>query len=233
MKHNIWTYTILLVVASLSAAATLLLPIEGILKGIAASPGLLAMLTAVFQVLRDQAAFEKQLIIQKNQFRYSIGAASHMANTAFDKHAEFCEKYMAEIHVVLHKLFQKAETAEALEHAWKLHSLREEYAVWLTDEINEELGKFEAALRKLGATAHFVQTTVGSEAHAQQRSLRIGQNSDLFDEILHIDETKEINEEHAIDAVKKKVRKILGVAELTRLREHLISKACEAIGAGT
>jgi len=223
----------LLAVFSLSFGGAWLIPAQDVLKAVIASPGVVALLSALFQLLRDQAAHEKQLEIQSNQFKFTLGAASHMANTAFDKHVEFCEKYMAEIHASVSTLFREGDTPEALEHAGNLHELRMEYAVWLTDKINEKLSKFEAAIRKLGANAQFVRSTTGSPSHAKQRTIVIERSHDLFLEILGIDETKELNEEYAVEAVKKKVRAILGVEELTGLREHLISEATKAIGKGT
>ncbi len=156
-----------------------------------------------------------------------------MANTAFDKHVEFCEKYMAEIHASVSTLFRKGNTPEALTHAENLHELRLEYAVWLTDAINEKLQIFEKAIRKLGADSQFIRSTTDSPNHAEQRTIVIQRSHDLFLEILGIDESKEVNEEYAVEAVKKKVRAILGVEELTRLREHLVIEASKAIERST
>ncbi|MEJ1463348.1 MAG: hypothetical protein RPU15_08735 [Candidatus Sedimenticola sp. (ex Thyasira tokunagai)] len=233
MKHDPKTYAILLAVFVLSFGSAWIIPAHDALKAVVASPGVIALLSALFQLLRDQAAHEKQLEIQNNQFKFTLGAASHMANTAFDKHVEFCEKYMAEIHAAVSTFFQEGDTAAALNHARNLHELRLNYAVWLTDNINEKLSKFEAAIRKLGAGAHFVNSITGSANHAEKRTIIIEQNHELFLEILGIDKNKEINKEYAVEAVKKKVRAILGVEELTGLREYLIYEATKAINKST
>ena len=233
MKHDPKTYGILLAILVLSFGGAWIFPAEDVLKAVIASPGVLALLSALFQLLRDQAAHEKQLEIQNNQFKFTLGAASHMANTAFDKHVEFCEKYMAEIHACVTTLFREGDTPEALKHANQLYELRLEYAVWLTDKINEQLEKFESAIRKLGANAQFVRSTTGSAQYANQRTIIIEKSFNLFLEILGIDETKELNEEYTVEAVKKKVRAILGVEELTKLREHLVSEATKAITKST
>ncbi|WP_321528323.1 hypothetical protein [Sedimenticola selenatireducens] len=233
MKHDPKTYGILLTVFLLSLGAAWIIPAKDVLKAVVASPGVVALLSALFQLLRDQAAHEKQLEIQNNQSKFTLGAASHMANTAFDKHVEFCEKYMAEIHASVSTLFRKGNTPEALTHAENLHELRLEYAVWLTDAINEKLQIFEKAIRKLGADSQFIRSTTDSPNHAEQRTIVIQRSHDLFLEILGIDESKEVNEEYAVEAVKKKVRAILGVEELTRLREHLVIEASKAIERST
>ncbi|TVP09298.1 hypothetical protein [Shewanella sp. KCT] len=233
MKHDIKTYLILAAVFILSIGGCYLVPANDVIKAVVASPGIVSLLAALFQLIRDQAAFERAQEIQQKQFQFTLGAASHMANTAFDKHVEFCEKYMAELQSSVRTLWREGETPEALSHAGALFMLREEYAVWLTDEINENLGKFEKALRKLGAESHFVRTTTGSEQHAEQRSRTITSSFELFGEILGIDETQELNEDYAVEKIKIKVRDILGVEELTTLRKHLVQEASQVICSGT
>ncbi|XCN73256.1 MAG: hypothetical protein Q3M24_00400 [Candidatus Electrothrix aestuarii] len=137
---------------------------------------------------------------------------------------------MKEIHELAHLLFREADTPKVLNNAWKLYEIREEFAVWLTDDININLEKFESAIRKLGADAHFIEKTRDIEHHAKQRSIRIDENHELFIDILGIDSKKEINEGYAVEAIKRKVRKILGIEELTLLRSHLIDKASKLAG---
>ena len=120
MKHNKLTYIILLAIFVASLAVAFLLPIGAVFKGIFASPAILALITALFQLMRDQASFEKQLEIQANQLKFNLGATSHMANTAFDKHIEFCEAYMRELQNTFYNLFAKGDTEEALEYARNL-----------------------------------------------------------------------------------------------------------------
>lgn len=233
MKHDTKTYIILASVFILSIGGCFFVPANEIIKAVVASPGIVALLAALFQLIRDQAAFERQQEIQQKQFQFTLGAASHMANAAFDKHAEFSEKYMAELHNTVRTLFREGETPEALSHAWELHTLREEYAVWLTDEINENLGKFEQALRTLGADSHFVRTTTGPEQYAEQRSRVITRSFELFREILGIDVAQELNEDYAVAKIKVKVRDILGVEQLTNLRKHLVQEASKVLNDGT
>ena len=225
MKHDIKTYGILAAIFLLSIAGASYIDASEFLKAIVGAPGVVSLLAALYQLARDQAAYEKQLDIQQRQFQFTLGAASHMANLAFDRHVEFCEKYMAEIHKVMRTLFREADTPEALVHAGKLYKLRQDYAVWLTDEINENLSRFEDALRKLGANAHLIQKTSDQGRYAEKRLIKINDNDLLFSEILGLEETDGLNEEYAIEAIKKKVKAILGVEELTKLRTHLVVQA--------
>ncbi|MCW8830728.1 MAG: hypothetical protein OQK32_04310 [Gammaproteobacteria bacterium] len=233
MKHDYKTYIILAGVFILSIAGSYLVPAQDVLKAVVAAPGVVALLSALFQLIRDQASFERQQEIQQKQFQFTLGAASHMANTAFDKHVEFCEKYMAEIQNATSTLFREGETPEALAHAGALYKLRESYAVWLTDEINTNLEKFEGAIRKLGAEAHFIRSTTGDERQAEQRTIRIDTAFNLFHEIMGWDKTKEINEDYAVESIRRKVKSILGVEELTNLRQHLIHEAGRVLSKDT
>jgi hypothetical protein len=232
MTLNWKAYAVLAGVFVLSIGTFWLFP-DGhdLLRGIIAAPGVTALLAALFQLMRDEADHEKRLDAQRREFQFTLGAASHMANAAFDKHADFCEKYMKELHDAVRTLFREGDTPAALDHAGKLYSLRQDYATWLTDRINSDLDEFESALRKLGADAGFIRSTTGHEGYAEQRALRIDRNFELFNRILGLKSGENIQEKSMVEALKTKVRAILGVEELTKLREHLIKQASNAIGA--
>jgi hypothetical protein len=229
VKLNWKAYAVLATVFVLSIGTFFLLP-EGhhILGGVMAAPGVTALLGALFQLMRDEADYEKRLDAQRREFQFTLGTASHMANAAFDKHAEFCEKYMKELHEAVRTLFREGHTPDALDHASKLYSLRQGYATWLTDRINSDLGEFESALRKLGA-AGFIRSTSGHEGYTKERALRIEGNFELFGRILGLKTSDNIHEQSMVEALKSKVRAILGIEELTRLREHLVKQASNAI----
>ena len=222
-------YLLLGGIAAISFAGVAVVSANDVITAIIASPGVVALLAALLQLLRDEAAFEKNQILQLQQQRYNLGAASHMANTAFDKHVAFCEEYMNELHELVRTLFRNGDTSEALGHAGKLCSLRQKYAVWCTQQINSDLDDFECAIRKLGANAHFVSNTVGHKKYAEQRSMKIDENYELLSRILGLNKSEGISEESMIDALKGKVREILGIEELTSLRAHLVRQASNAV----
>ena len=229
MKHDFRTYLILLSVIFLAFGSAYIIPASELLKATIAAPGVVSLLAALFQLMRDQASYEKQLDIQSRQFQFTLGAASHMANIAFDKHVDFCERYMSEIHDMVHTFFREGETEEALTHARKLYALREQYATWLTDEINSNLDKFESTIRKIGSEAHFIKVTTGDPRYSEQRSLKFNSSFELFKDILGIDPERDINEDYAVEAIKRKVKGILGIEELTMLRAHLVKEASNVL----
>lgn len=232
MILNWKAYAILGAIFALSMGAFALIPnTSEVLRAVLAAPGITALLAALFQLFRDEAEYEKRVDSQRREFQFTLGAASHMANAAFDKHAAFCEKYMKELHNTVSTLTREGDTPAALDHAGTLYTLRLEYATWLTEKIDADLEQFETALRQLGASAHFIRTTAGHAHHAEQRILRIERNFELFGKILGLKTNNDIPEKSLVADLKSKVRAILGVEDLTRLREHLIKQASNAIGA--
>lgn len=228
MKHNLTTYGILSGIFILSLAGALLIDASEFLKAVVSAPGVTALIGALYQLVRDEAAFERQLHIQKKQSQFTLGAASHMANITFDKHVEFCEKYMKAISETVGNLFRHGDTPETSNDAVKLYQLREEYDVWLTDNIVQNLDEFEKALFKLGANAHFISKTQDQYEMQKARRLKIEENLDLYTKILGL-EKKEIDESYTVKVTKNKVKNILGVEKLTKLREHLLTESIRII----
>jgi hypothetical protein len=89
-----------------------------------------------FLVERKKAQQSKEL--QETQNTFSVGATSHMAIVAFDKHIGFCEEYVKEMSEALNTLIQE----EALD-AGRFSRIRQKWALWLTHEMENELDQFE------------------------------------------------------------------------------------------
>ena len=217
-------YILLALVFFASLAGALFLPIDELFKGIFSTPAVIALVGVLYQIMRDEAQHLKNVEIQRQQHFFNIGAMSHMANVAFDKHAEFCEKYMKEINETLSTLFREGPTQKTLEHAAKFLDIKYEYAAWITDDINKALFPFEQALRELGAAKDFATSVLGEEAYEKKRQDAVEKAWDKFNDILTIQ--GELPDEHiAIEAVKKKIREILDIEDLVNLRKNLIKMA--------
>lgn len=145
------------------------LPTTEIMKGVIASPGALGLLAILYQMIKDQSSRDHEHDLLRKQQIFSLGAASHMAEVAFDKHVEFCEKYLKQVHEAVFTLYKDGPTPEAVNFGNGLYRLRLEFSAWLTEEINNELFPFEQALRELGAKEGFIRQTVGVEQYAQAR----------------------------------------------------------------
>lgn len=115
-----------------------------------------------------------------------------------------------------------------MNHAGNLYRIREEFAVWLTDEVNENLDEFETEILRLGSDARFVKSTTGHPQYAEARSLKIEQNYGRLGKILGFKKSEDISEQSMIESLKRRLRAIVGIEELAKLREHLVRQASTA-----
>lgn len=189
---------------------------------------LFATLTAVaVEVLREQARRQHESTQVEAERRFLLGASSHMAATAFDKHVAFCEEYVAEVHAALQTLFREGPTREALEHSDRLFRIKQRHVVWITDDLELRLSPFEKALRRIGANDLVGRQFPASDGHAA----RTKEMFRYFAEVLgtaHMGEEWEgeaISDDAAVARVVRHLREVLGVEALTRLRTLIVEKA--------
>lgn len=201
----------------------------------AIASGLLTWLikTLVDQSLkRDLEAFKAELArahtaqMEEAKNRFTLGATSHMASVAFDKHVQFSEKYVAEVFATLETLFRKGPHQDALQHAYTLVGIRREWAVWLTPEIEAVLEKFEAAIRSIGADAQLVAAVPGEQDAINEM---FAEFAEVFGAKYGFKawKGKAVSEEYAIETVIVALRNVLGISELTELRSALVRHAMD------
>lgn len=222
------TYILLLLVFLASFAASFLLPVAEFYKGIVATPIAVTLIAAVYQVLRDNAAHQRQVDLQNANNVFSLGVMSHMAQVAFDKHVEFCEKYMSEVHEAISTLFREGPTEKAMTHSQNFSRLRIEYATWITDDIANKLKPFEDAMFNIGSKTQLWKAVRDRATFDKAYK----EAEDSWDGILGgiLNKEKTPDESIAVESVKNRVRQILGVQELTQLRGKLIQKAINSVG---
>lgn len=215
----------IIIIIATSTIVTFHAPISEIYKGIASLPSVAALFAALFQLVRDNASHQRSLILQQEQQLFNLGATSHMANTVFDKHVEFSEKYLAEVHELVTTLTREGPTQSALEHAGKLYSLRIAYTAWITPEIEKKLMPFEHAVREIGATSGLEEALSGAEDTSGERKEAIKKMYDTFKSLMNIGDIEVKDEDATVVEVKNRVREILQVNELISIRDYLIHKA--------
>ncbi|HWX20420.1 MAG TPA: hypothetical protein VN578_11020 [Candidatus Binatia bacterium] len=169
---------------------------------------------------------EFRLVEKKAENAFALSATSHMANTAFDKHIEFCEKYAAEMDKGLSILIQKGTTVEALEISVRLFAIRRQFVLWVPKDVGARLDKLEAALRRVGADEHLLpHLPVG-----EKRSKLVHELLDLFSKITTIEDLPDKPApELAHVKIIEGLRDILGVEKLTQLRNHFFDQALSAV----
>lgn len=150
-----------------------------------------------------------------------------MSTVAFDKHVEFCEAYMREVHQTVSLLFREGPTHEAMDYAGKLFSLKREYAAWIPKPVALKLEPFENALHQLG-TKHHLARQLGSDDR-ETRSKAIEESYSLFSALLGLQRMNESDPEQkkelAAENVKEEVRAILGINELVEIRTFIIERS--------
>ncbi|MPS33678.1 MULTISPECIES: hypothetical protein [unclassified Salinivibrio] len=75
----------IVVIVGVSLGFTFVAPINDVYKGIASLPGVSGLAAALFQLVRDHAAHQRNLEIQQEQQLFNLGATSHMANSVQGK----------------------------------------------------------------------------------------------------------------------------------------------------
>lgn len=225
MKHINRTYVAIAMVFAFSGAMVLWLPDGEFIQKVAAVPLVGSLLAVLLQVVRDQNSHDRQMLMQSSQNLFALGATSHMANVAFDKHVQFIEEYVAEVHKTLATLIREGPTENVFKHTLELYSLQQKYAVWLTPQIERDLGAFEAALRSIGANEGYLRST----SSAADRQERIDEMYKTFADVMGSKlmgstwNGSPLTEDLAISMVIQRLRSILGTEELSAIRALLLA----------
>jgi hypothetical protein len=212
-----------------SVAAAWLLPVPELFKGLASVPGVGAMLNVVIQLWREERAHERALDLLRRQQDFALATASHMANVAYDKHVRFCEAHIERTNRGLAELMRSGPSKEALTFAGDLLGIRIDHAAWLTAEIESKLLPFEAALRKMGAAEHLLDSlSVG-----ERRTRVVDEIYKAFGVIVGVQQPH-TDDEAAIAAAQivDHLRDILGIKELTQLRLNATRLALGRVSEG-
>jgi hypothetical protein len=190
-------------------------------------PLLAALAAALFQLIRDQLRYEETLALQQDEQHFTIGVTSHMANIAFDKYAEFCEKYICELQQGLTEMWARGPSPYCGELASRLADIRLSFRAWIVFDLDDNIMKFEQALRKIGGTSRILQDVSPGES----RSKKIDEIYELFDKLLDLRrEGTERDVQLAAGSIMDKLQDLLGAKELVQLRTSLVKRAVKALG---
>lgn len=202
----------------------------------AAAPGIAALIAAIFALIRDNAAHEREILLkqlqaqidgrpQRDEQQFQVGVTSHMANVVFDKHVVFCEEYMAKVRETVETLLRMHATLESVGHANELYAIRLKHAAWVTTAMSARLSGIEDAVRKIGAMANFVETTREAPQYAEQRAKAIEFVYAEFQRILPRHFAQPAVDGISSESIEARVREMLGIEALVDLRSQLIGRA--------
>lgn len=216
MKLSWKTYLVLCLVFFGSLLWAITLPTEALTRQLLAIPGVASLIGALYQLLRDEAQHQKQILLQEHKNEFDLAITSHMANTAFDKHVGFCEEYILEFHHAMVTLFRTGGSEELLNHASKLDEIKIHHRAWLTSQIESDLAPFENALRTIGAANHFYKMNASGAVSSGKMEEAHNLMLDIFG--YKKEDSEPANEEVRDTEVIQRIRRILGIEELTHLR---------------
>ncbi|WP_085905837.1 hypothetical protein [Kiloniella majae] len=178
------------------------------------------LLAGLLKLFRDDMRRLDQLQLQKNDQIFSIGATSHMANTIFDKHVEFREKYLILVNKIEHDIWRHGPTEHILEKANALSRLRLEFTPWISTSITSKLKPFEKEIRELGANAGLAKNLRRNEKDRDIYQEVTAKVHDSFKGMV-----SENEDENPFVLIRKNIREILQVDQLADIRSELIKKA--------
>jgi hypothetical protein len=221
LKHKM-LWLVLLIGFAASVASVFFAPFGDSVRAVLAVPAVAAVLGAMFQVFREDIANERAREVQEARNRFEIGITSHMADVAFDKHVLFCEEYALELHDALKTLFRRGPCAEALQHVYNLSEIRRKWAIWVPSELSRRLDEFQGALAEIGANAQLLEVAPG-DAH----SIRV--MYERFAQVYGLSRWngREVPTDLALTTAIENLRGVLGIRELTQIRDGYISRAVQ------
>ncbi|RYG94217.1 MAG: hypothetical protein EON58_16730 [Alphaproteobacteria bacterium] len=141
---------------------------------------------------------------------------------AFDKHAMFCEEYIAAVYQTLSMLFKEGPTSEALGEGWKLTEIRRKYAAWLSESMEDKLVLFENALKEMGAAGVILDmrdADIDRGPHIKNKFLRY---AEIMGSSFSTYQGEDFSRDLTVNHIVGHLRSLLGVEPLTRLRQRIL-----------
>ncbi len=232
-----WVAYFLLGLVGIVSITTSVFWVDGLVRSSAGVALFVALAGFVVQFVRDDAAHKREiekadrtnerLLINKDlENKFTLGISSHMAKIAFDKHVLFCEEYAAAADKALNDIFKSGPAPDALVGAGNLLAVRRKHAVWITEEVDAKLNKFEQLFVEMGASAGYVDATRGAPS-SESRQDHINRMYKHFSTLTGAGEWQgeKLDQGSAVISTIHWLRKILGTEELNAMRQSFVGIA--------
>lgn len=151
-------------------------------------------------------------------------ASSPMAVMAFNKYAEFCQAYGDRYQEALVDIFRRGPCKEAMGYSSELARIRRGFSLWVPDDTENELKKFEDAMFEMGSDAW--QTGHEFSANVPNRGELIERMHETFCRLAGMGEWrgKTLEQDLAMTALMTELRKALGTDEFQKLRRRTLER---------
>lgn len=191
-------------------------------QALIAIPGSAGLILALWSALKSEVPQEIAPSRSPEPSSAPSIISSHMIDTAFDKHVEFCERYMAKANEGLAALFREGPTEKSLALAAELFQLRRTYILWEVEETGAFLDKFERALRKIGADRYYLKSIEASP----ERSVLVTKLFETFQTIIQLEPFPgSPTAETAINLLISQLRDHMGINEVVQLQRLCLAQS--------
>ncbi|MCX4170690.1 MULTISPECIES: hypothetical protein [Paraburkholderia] len=209
--------------AAIAASAATYVIGDGISSGVWSLLGSAIGALAAYSIARHQqkAQSERERIKSATD-----SASSHMANVAFDKYVEFCERYKDEAGEGVLILIQHGPTPEIISEARKLSDIRYSYTLWIPSEVDTRLQEFEKIWLTIGAFSRFEDATKTSIDEATRRQ-HVSMVYKEFAKVMGLKEWEgeAVTNEFTVASIVAGLREVLGTEKMSKLRRRVLDRA--------
>lgn len=225
MRNNLCIAS--LFVAAIAAGGIFAARDRPVLQYLAAIPFLSGLLTALGEVIKMEWERQNRAKETASQNAFVLSAASHMSQVAFDKHVQFCEKYVAAVNSGLRAMMEEGPGPQASKLGGTLVNIRLEYVLWQTSDVVSFLHRFEKVLIEIGATDHMLRSYPAGD----HRTKMVEEVFKKFSAVFGLGKIPEgATEDVVAENIINKLRDHLGISDLTRLRKHYLDEAVRRSG---
>ncbi|MGY6240101.1 hypothetical protein ACW910_21700 (plasmid) [Burkholderia ambifaria] len=159
-------------------------------------------------------------------------AGSHMAIVAFDRYVQFCEEYTTQFREAIAGIIQTGPHENAITYSGELLRLRTRWALWVTDDVNTRLERFEKVLRQMGSDAHLSSPELA--ASVPNQSELINRMYKAFSDLLALGNWngEEADKDIAIATMVSHLKETLGIEQFGMLRQLTLKNATGDLAEG-
>lgn len=222
MNSSKTTYLVLFSVFAVSLLTAGFSPAADTIRAFLGFPALAAVGGMFLTLYRDDKAHKRSLEIQSRHQDFDFGAASHMANVAFDRHVAFSEAYLERLMQGLGTIMTVSPGVEIAALGSDLADIRRKHLAWVASDTDLLLTGFEHLLKKTGTLAHVLESIEVGDTRSQLVE-------EMFAGLITLHDTSTPADDPARGLASARIignlRTLLGIDELTMLRKQILRAA--------
>jgi len=164
------------------------------------------LINFLFNEISNSLSHSRNLEIQAR----NLTLQSDLSYDILKKYIEFSEKYINEVFEVQDLLIKEGPSEIAFQLGMRLRNIRYEYYIYVPDEVESELSKFEFNLRQIGAKAGLAKNLADKE----RRANAFDSLYELFDNMINLESE---DRKTKFDEIARMIKSELAITEITRV----------------